>query len=184
MRPETAKHYRDWSFHATINAIPSFSIAVSSGWDRPESIAGMIIGVAIFTIIFGSISSSRFYTSKIQSGFLGRCVHIGRILRSVIAGFALIGWFIEFFPLFIVDLYAGLFATSMSAELFGFPQLEPTITPVGMESQIAPLMGDAGALLPTITTVLIEGALLATFMVLLAIPIMGIVRFVKWLQTH
>lgn len=174
MNTNFRNNLKGWSIHGSINAIPNFALAYTFGWDRPESFAGMLIGVTLFILILTSISSSKFYTRKIKQGFLGEAVKYGRVIRSGMALIAMIGLSVKTLLLAFTDFYAGLLSSVFISWIFGFSDPNPDL---GGNANF--LMGDPGSLIPTIAITLVEGTILSVFMVLIAIPIVGIVRVLR-----
>ena len=86
-----SRQLRYWSFHGSLNALPSFCIALSmlNLWKSPSGIAAMICGVATF-ILFYSTVTALFPALSSPSGFVAKSVRIGTRIRSSLAAFALL----------------------------------------------------------------------------------------------
>lgn len=125
----------------------------------------MLVGVFSFIVMLAFISSHRFCATELRSGFLGCAVLWGRNIRSLIAGLSILGLIMEKPQLYSMDISAGILAGLIFSGVFGEDLAEP-----GERGTVGLFWGDMASLFPTLFMTVIEGVVLCTLMILIAIP--------------
>lgn len=108
--PEFLKQLRRWAGHCSLNAAPSFIIAVA--WMELRSFHGIAAMVcAILTFIVGySVLTTVMRPLSESTHPLGRALRIGLIVRGWISGFSCLGAVLPWFLLFTPDFWCGFLA--------------------------------------------------------------------------
>jgi hypothetical protein len=97
-----SRQLRYWSFHCSLNALPSFCIALSmlNLWKSPSGIAAMICGVATFILIYSTVTSL-FPVLSSPSGWVATSLRIGTKIRSSLAAMAILSILISLGMLYL-----------------------------------------------------------------------------------
>ena len=117
---------RYWAFHCTVNAVPSFVIAlwVVDLWKYPAAWVAMISAILTFILLYSTLTSL-FEPLSNERHVLSRALKLGTRIRSVISG---LSFPLSMTPIFFIlpDFWCGLYATGIvnqvSTELgHGYP---------------------------------------------------------------
>ncbi|RYD21654.1 MAG: hypothetical protein EOP88_10640 [Verrucomicrobiaceae bacterium] len=162
------RQLRYWTFHCTLNALPSFGIAL---WilglrNDPAAIAAMASAVVTFILLYSTITSVRSPFSQ-EAHILSRALKLGAKIRAWTSAISIP---LAFTPvlIFLPDLWCGLFATIIVNQTMVLPG-DPVPFNPGMES--------SPGFAPVYVATMIEGFLLSG--ILLCISFLAIV-FLQW----
>lgn len=120
--PQQLKH---WTFHCTINALPSFIIAAAwmKMYRQPACLAAMLLAIACFILTYATLTSLPGSLNE-KDSLTSRAIRLGAKIRSWIAGlsipFVCIG---EGFLFFVPDFWCGWFSmasVNWIASQFGY----------------------------------------------------------------
>ena len=182
---------RHWSFHVTVSAAPSFVFAASVGWRAPESICGMLLGVAFFIALYTALARWTF-PREAGGALWRRALRLGTWIRTVWAGLVFLsliasprflasvtgGPWLGY--LFVPDMFAGVYA---HAAVRWFALLPPVrdvrIFLTGPEPAVRnldPWVGNIGSFWPTFLLTVVEGFILSAALFLIAFACLGVLR--------
>lgn len=120
-RAAFAEELGSWTVRGVLCALPSFGLAVLAGFNRPQAVAAMLLGVASSVGVLAWITSRRIYHARVGRHALGWAL---RSAANVRAGLALVA-------LFWPDLWLGFVAygfTRIVACAAGYGDIEPQNT--------------------------------------------------------
>lgn len=158
---------RYWSFHCTLNALPSFGIALwILGLRNPSAIAAMASAVVTFILLYSTITSVRSPFSQ-ENHILSRALKLGAKIRAWTSAISIP---LAFTPVlvFLPDLWCGLFATIIVNQTMVLP---------GDPAPFSPAMQPSPGFALVYVATMIEGFLLSG--ILLCISFLAIV-FLQW----
>lgn len=153
--PQQLKH---WTFHCTINALPSFIIAAAwmKMYRQPACLAAMLLAIACFILIYATLTSLPGSLNE-KDSLTSRAIRLGAKIRSWIAGISV--------PLactpalmFTPDLWVGMF--SMQAVTWVAKTLGHSHAVIDMDRTSHPVA--------VFATTLLEGAILSIILLMIA----------------
>lgn len=123
------RQLRYWTFHCSVNAIPSFCIAMIhlELWSKPASVAAMLLAVATFILLYARITSFKGPLTDTNHA-LAQSLRLGTKIRAWISGLSLL---LIFTPaaIFVPDLWCGFIAFKtidmLVREAGSIPSLDP-----------------------------------------------------------
>ena len=108
------RQLRYWTFHCTLNALPSFCIALVAlqFWKNPQAIAAMVSAVGTFILIYAACTSLNGPLAD-ETHVLSRSLKLGARLRAWISGFSML---VVFTPAMSItpDFWCGYFAVILA----------------------------------------------------------------------
>ena len=162
---------RYWAGHAFFCATPSFILAFSGGFDSWTSVAAMLSAIATFVCMY-AYASSRPYFQKLRPGLIGRAVHLGAKVRSIVAVLGLIATFAPALTnsrpivyLLLPDMYCGMVAIQLTEELSG-----RAIYQMGGQNSV-------DTFVRTFSITFIDGTLLSTTLFAVVLACLLVLRF-------
>jgi hypothetical protein len=172
---------RYWSFHVSLNAAPSFIMALDlTHQSRETRITGMVAGVFVFIVGYTTLTSSPWFQRKIRGGPFEKALKLATRIRAWIAAIGGLGAlavvnginlsFVSY--LWVVDFFAGLLASGI-VQAFGklgtIRALRASL--IGDVPELRAKswwLGDMNSTIPTFLTTVTEGFLLSIFLFVLA----------------
>lgn len=151
---------RFWSIHCSINALPSFVIAMTylGLWQKPAAILAMLLAVATFITGYTFLTSIRGLFGDPQS-LLSRALKLGTKIRLVMSLITLLLIFPSPIALFLPDVWAGLLAAGIVnavGQRLGNP----------MSSGVGGIVSDSP--LAVFATTLLEGLILSFLLLMIS----------------
>lgn len=155
------RQLRFWTFHCSLNALPSFSIALfyMQLWDNPVAIAAMVSAICTFILLYSTLTS---LPGPLAEGghVLSRALRLGSKIRGWISVLSLlIIWPPAGF--FTPDFWCGMFAINIFNDLAAF---------IGYNSSFGggiPSDTSSG-FFPVYTVTLLEGFILSFLLLLIS----------------
>ncbi len=155
------RRLRYWSFHCSLNALPSFAIAlfILQLWKNPAAIAAMLAAIATFILLYATLTSLRGPLSD-DSHVLSRSLRLGAKIRAIISGVSLSMIFVPPLMMFTPDFWCGFLSVSAldaASRSFGtgrFSLTPSSSTPAGFISVYA--------------TTLLEGLILSFILLMIS----------------
>ncbi|MES2924599.1 MAG: hypothetical protein V4819_23805 [Verrucomicrobiota bacterium] len=112
------RQLRFWAFHCTLNALPSFCIALTilKLWKSPSAVAAMLCATATFIVLYATFTSLVEPLAD-ENHVLARSLKLGTKIRSWISGLSLL---VAFTPAVSItpDFWCGLISVSLTNALF------------------------------------------------------------------
>ena len=165
---------RFWSFHSTINAIPSFCIAYIHDWNTIESLIAMTIGIILFAIMWSFLVSLKDIDKFCNSSFISSSIKAGVYLRL-----AIIILSAPFLIGFIIYLFTEAEAFNNLAKVVGLIWVGDFFIGIASHEfysnfrEIIPIRG-VHSFLPTVIITLVQGFLLMGTMLIAGMVISSI----------
>ena len=171
-------NFRYWGLHVSVCSLPSFLVAYNTYYDAIHCVAAMVIGIAMFVVLFSFISSSTLFRSVTKDPTLYRAIRWGVNLRSSISVFGVFGWALAslvfqakevLWVFFVPDLYSGMLAIQIVESLGNaWPLDSLRVSILGDDPAVRAAdiwFGDMNSFFPTLATVLVEGVIISISLV-------------------
>lgn len=156
------RQFGHWALHGSLNATPSFIIAMVLMELRknPAAIAAMLLAIGFFIVAFAVITSLPGPLAE-KTHVLSRSIRLGAKIRTWIACISIPMAFLPPLAIFLPDTWCGLLAISAQNAICRLP---------GMESYAFSVDGGAATMgfLPVFTTTLLEGFIISFLLVMIS----------------
>ncbi len=106
------RQLRYWTFHCTLNALPSFCIAMIylGFWDKPAAVMAMLLAITTFIFLYATLTSINGPLAD-QNHILARSLRLGTKIRAWVAGLSVCAIPTLAGVLFTPDYWCGVAAT-------------------------------------------------------------------------
>lgn len=154
------RQFRHWSLHCSLNALPSFIIAVGhlKLWQRPTAIVAMLAAIATFIVLYTVLTSLPGPLSR-EDHLLARSLKLGTRIRAFLTVVSVPMLLGEAGTVFTPDFWCGvaaIFGINTIGQLLGHPTDMVDFGP-----------GHAG-FLPVFAVTLLEGFILSFLLLLIS----------------
>ncbi len=187
------RHLKAWTPYVLLIAAPSFGAAYLVEFNRPQSIVGMVGGIAVFLVLFAAVWSSAWFRRRVPEGCpWDRALTYGARARAGLSVLGLFGvllstihgthsqpppYVIPFLMILMPDLLSGF----LSGLFINWAVQSPFVRTVRVmvagpdahERSQSLVVGDVNSLVPTFVTTLAQGVLLTLMLLLLALVCRG-----------
>lgn len=156
------RQLRYWSLHCSLNALPSFGIALAylGLWKNPEGVAAMLAAIATFILLYATLTSLRGPLSN-PGHVLSQSLKLGTKIRSWISGISLLMVPLGPAMLFMPDFWCGFLSVSI---------LNQTYKVLGLGIEVLsgnPSNSNVG-FLPVYLTTMLEGFIISFLLLMIS----------------
>lgn len=153
------RQLRFWTFHCTLNALPSFCIAliVLQLWKSPQAIVAMLFAIATFILLYTTITSLIEPLTD-DRHVLSRSLRLGTKIRAWISGLSMLMVFTPAMS-FTPDFWCGFISVNITNSLF---------KSAGSRVDLLDASGLNSGFSPVYLTTLLEGLILSFLLLMIS----------------
>lgn len=153
------RQLRYWSIHCSLNALPSFCIALIALklWKSPPAITAMLFAIATFILLYATLISLSGPLVN-ENHVLSRSLKLGTKIRAWISGLSM---FVVFTPAMSIapDFWCGFISVMLTNSLFRL---------AGSSVDVLDLGGTNAGFLPVYITTMLEGFILSFLLLMIS----------------